>query len=94
LTNTALQVGKLQVTTMHGAVHALHVAYDRLAPSHPSLAAVQPFAVPVYIGRKSQPKLVPIYRPQKDERLGRVGHLRVSTLPQDIAYWPMWQGLN
>jgi hypothetical protein len=33
LSSTALQVGRLQVRTTHGAAHT--VAYDGLAPSHP-----------------------------------------------------------
>jgi hypothetical protein len=38
LTSTALQVGRLQVRTTHGA--ACSVAFDGLAPSHPSLELV------------------------------------------------------
>ena len=91
LTSTASQVGRLQVRTTHGAAHT--VAYDRLAPLHPppaaSLATRRPCSRTENVN--PQPKLVPIHRPQRDERLGRPTYLRVtvSTLTKHVTNWPI-----
>ena len=66
--STALQVGRLQVGTTSGAAHT--VAYDELAPSHPLTAANIPTGRPCSRTEdvNPQPRLVPVYRPRKDEK--------------------------
>ena len=67
-----------------GAAHT--VTYDGLAPSHPLTAAGLATCRPCSRTKdvKPQPRLVPIYRPRRNERLGCTEHVRVSILPNDV----------
>ena len=67
------------------------MAYDGLAPSHPLTAASIPTSRPCSRTEdvNPQPRLVPVYRPRRDERSGWPEHI----LPTDITKWPTWQSL-
>ena len=88
---TTFQVGRQQVGTPGVAPQT--VAYDGLAPTHPltSLQLSYPHAVPAVAWKTlhPQPRLVQIYRLQRDVRPGWPEHMRLSILSKCVTNWPI-----
>jgi hypothetical protein len=83
--------GILQVGTTSGAVHT--VACDGLAPPHPLTAASILTSHPCSRTEDVYPqlRLIPVYRPRRDDTPGWHEHVRVNILPKDVTNWPIWQ---
>jgi hypothetical protein len=90
MNSTALQVGRLQVGMTSGVVHT--AANDRLASSNPLTAVSIPTRHPCSHAKdvNPQPKLIPVYWPQRDERPGRSEHVQVNILlNKPVINWPI-----
>jgi hypothetical protein len=83
-----------QATGKNNAWSSAHCGLRRVSPIVLAPAASLATCNPCSHTENINPwrKLVPIHRPRRDERLGRLRHLRVNPLPKDVTNWPTWQG--